>query len=429
MSARLSASASPEPAVAPEAAGAGSCLASHRALYAAFDRFPSAKGAATHIDRAARMLFDHAGGGSLCVLGDPDLPRGQREGRIDIVRDTLTAPHFVDRVAGFERFVARRVAKQAPRLRLAQFRDPWGGRPLLRADRRWACVYELNGLPSIELPERHPLLGPRTIDKLRALEVDCLRRADAIVTPSHGIAERAIALGAPRDRTVVVANGADPAMPPSSWTPSSDGRCDFVYVGAVQGWQGIPVLLRAFARLGDDHDGRLVLVIAVARRQAAHLQAMADALGIAHRCVWHFERPRDEVAGLLAAACASVAPLAPTARNLDQGCCPLKILESMAVGTPVIASDLPCVREIVTHRGDGLLVRPDRPDELARAMRQVIDDPGLRASLGAAARRRIASDFTWDHAHRKMTEVYRALGRSADDDVRLAGTPVSAVAR
>ena len=57
-----------------------------RALYAAFDRFPSRKGSAVHIDRFARALFEHAGGGLLYVLGGEGLPAYQREGEVEIVR-------------------------------------------------------------------------------------------------------------------------------------------------------------------------------------------------------------------------------------------------------------------------------------------------------------------------------------------------------
>src|SRR5260221_11012126 len=49
----------------------------HSALYGAFDRFPSRKGAAIHIDRFARTLFAHAGGGALFALGAADLPAHQ----------------------------------------------------------------------------------------------------------------------------------------------------------------------------------------------------------------------------------------------------------------------------------------------------------------------------------------------------------------
>lgn len=58
----------------------------HPALYAAFDRFPSPKGAAVHIGRMASTLFEIMGGGLLYVLRDETLPPYQREDRVEIVR-------------------------------------------------------------------------------------------------------------------------------------------------------------------------------------------------------------------------------------------------------------------------------------------------------------------------------------------------------
>jgi hypothetical protein len=73
----------------------------HRALYAAFDRFPSRKGSAVHIDQFARTLFEQAGGGLLYVLGADGLPPYQREGSVEIVRYSRPAEHLLERAAGF----------------------------------------------------------------------------------------------------------------------------------------------------------------------------------------------------------------------------------------------------------------------------------------------------------------------------------------
>ena len=68
----------------------------HRALYAAFDRFPSRKGAAIHIDRFARTLFDTFDGGVLAVLGGATLSAHQVDGECEIgaggARDLLEHP-------------------------------------------------------------------------------------------------------------------------------------------------------------------------------------------------------------------------------------------------------------------------------------------------------------------------------------------------
>jgi glycosyltransferase involved in cell wall biosynthesis len=61
-----------------------------------------------------------------------------------------------------------------------------------------------------------------------------------------------------------------------------------------------------------------------------------------------------------------VAPLTLNDRNVTQGCCPLKVLEYMAAGRPLVASNLPVVRELVRERLDGLLFAPDDPLDLAR---------------------------------------------------------------
>src|SRR3954451_21873462 len=128
----------------------------HRALYAAFDRFPSRKGSAVHIDRFARALFDQAGGGLLYVLGGDDLPAYQREDNVEIVRYTRPADHVLERAAGYgQRLTA--LLERLPDLQLAHFRDPWSGIPILES-KRYTTVYEVNGLPSIELPYLYPAI-------------------------------------------------------------------------------------------------------------------------------------------------------------------------------------------------------------------------------------------------------------------------------
>src|SRR4051795_10242987 len=107
----------------------------HRALYAAFDRFPSRKGSAVHIDRFARALFEHAGGGLLYVLGGEELPAYQREGDVEIVRYLREAEHVLERAAGYgERLAA--LLDRLPGLELVHFRDPWSGIPLVE-DKRY----------------------------------------------------------------------------------------------------------------------------------------------------------------------------------------------------------------------------------------------------------------------------------------------------
>jgi glycosyltransferase involved in cell wall biosynthesis len=382
----------------------------HRALYAAFDRFPAPKGAAVHIARMAPTLFGALGGGLLYVLGDGALPVYQREGDVEILRHARQVPNFLARALDFGARLDTLLDIQAESLRIAHFRDPWGGVPLLsRPGRRYRTVYEINGLPSVELPNFYPGLPQATLAKFRAAEVFCWSAADRLVVPSATLRENLIGLGAPEEKLVVIPNGADilPEQPPP---PDAPPRY-LLYFGALQPWQGVDVALRALALLADLPDLELVICAAVSPRRARPYEHLAGRLGVASRVRWLFGLSERELAPWRAHALLSLAPLTECPRNLEQGCCPLKILESMAAGVPVIASDLPVVREIITAGVDGWLVRPDRPAALARAIRVLLDYSEQRRVLGEAARRRIAEYYTWEHATERLAEVYRELLR------------------
>ena len=94
-------------------------LLRHHALYAAFDRFPSRKGAAVHIARMAERLFDVMGGGLLYVLGNQDLPVYQREGSVEILRCAAPVPNFLVRALHYGRRLTRSSMPMRTRSRCA----------------------------------------------------------------------------------------------------------------------------------------------------------------------------------------------------------------------------------------------------------------------------------------------------------------------
>src|SRR5690348_11694892 len=102
----------------------------HRALYAAFDRFPSRKGSAVHIHRLARALFERSGGGLLYVLGGEGLPAYQREGDVEIVRYMREATHVLERAQGYGTRLSA-LLDELGDLEIAHFRDPWSGLPIV----------------------------------------------------------------------------------------------------------------------------------------------------------------------------------------------------------------------------------------------------------------------------------------------------------
>ena len=268
----------------------------------------------------------------------------------------------------------------------------------------FASVYEVNALPSIELPSLFPDLGPSTLQKIRRMELDCCAEADLIVTPSHTTARLLEQLGIDAQKIEVIPNGADLDEPKPR--PDDAPHQYLLYFGAAQSWQGVDALLRAFTRLRDFEELRLVLC---ASRDSSAWRAharLAERLGIADRIVWKYELEEPELARWRQHALVSLAPLTDCERNVVQGCAPLKILESMASGVAVIASDVPPVRELIRDRENGWLVHPERPAELARAIRILLEQPERARELGANARRTIEEKFTWERSTEALRRAY-----------------------
>jgi phosphatidylinositol alpha-mannosyltransferase len=90
----------------------------------------------------------------------------------------------------------------------------------------------------------------------------------------------------------------------------------------------------------------------------------------------------------------------------------LVLLEAMAAGVPVVATDIPGYREVVRDETDGLLAPPGDADAVAKALRRVLEDPALAERLATAGRAR-AEQFSWDVVVSRLEAIYQeALDRS-----------------
>ncbi|MDD3147645.1 MAG: glycosyltransferase [Candidatus Riflebacteria bacterium] len=379
-------------------------------IYTAFDTYPAPKGAAVHIREFAGTLFDLMGDGLLLALGSPDLPAWQFEPGCEIRRLVSQETNFIKRAAEFSEFVHFHASLLKDSLKIAHFRDPWGGLPLLDAlSPKCKTLYEVNALPSIELPTRFTGIPASFLDRIRAGENECLERADAIVCPSQVIKNCLIGLGVKPEKISVIRNGAQIVDPATIARPADAPDTYMIYVGAVQSWQGIETLFRAMTLLADLPGLQLVLCVSGSKARLKFLRRFAERLQIENRLIWNLKFNQNELLPWLAHADLSLAPLTECPRNIQQGCCPLKIIESMALGTTVIASDLPVVRELMQHNETGWLVRPDRPSELARAIRILLAHHADRLRIGAAARETAVRDLSWHNAAEALQNVYRRL--------------------
>jgi glycosyltransferase involved in cell wall biosynthesis len=383
-----------------------------RIAYISFDQVPAPKGASTHIEAFARGLAAEFGSLDLVTVsasGSLSGPMGPLERWPGVFHWELPAlgRSLIDRVLCFGGFLTRWLRTRE--FQAIHFRSIFEGLPILRHRNGAALVFEVNGLPSIELKYRYPGSEDdrELMHKIEAQERACIRAADRIVTPSAVTRDFLVkSRGAARERIAVIPNGADTELfrpraglvDPVAWR--------LLYFGTLSAWQGVDLAIRAVAQV-DAVSLRVVGTGSRARMGA--LTRLAAKLGVADRVALCPSVSPEELADELAACNAVLAPLLWNDRNVVQGCCPLKILEGMAAGRPVIASDLEVVGELGRHEEHLLLTRPGSVDAIAEAIVRLRGDPALAATLSSNARRLVEERYTWEHAVRSLTDVYRKV--------------------
>jgi len=312
--------------------------------------------------------------------------------------------NVLKRASDFKHWV-KEVLNQQYNLVVGHFRDIWGGMAVLESP-HIRSVYEVNGLPSIELPYRFPFIANETLEKIARMELRCLQQAVAVITPSHTTRKCLQARGCSEDKVTVIPNGAivPPPLPRRLNLPEKY----LIYIGALQPWQGFDILLKSL-RYIQDLSVSLVVCSSYTEHQTRPYRKFSERLEVSDRVIWLYQLDKVNLNGVIQHALFSVAPLTECSRNIEQGCSPLKILESMACSTPVIASQLPVVEEIIEQNVDGLLFRAGRPAELARAIRIAVDYPDRTVQLGEQARKKIQQQFTWQQSHRVLKDVYDSI--------------------
>ena len=208
---------------------------------------------------------------------------------------------------------------------------------------------------------------------LRGLRDSVLQRSAHVYAPSAYLRDLAIGWGASPERVSVLPNPAPTAIPTESRETlrrrfDMDGTV-LAFAGRLTAQKSLDVLLRAVASCPE-----VALVIAGAGDELPLVRRLVAELGLASRTRLLGALPHHDVLELLAAADAAV--LASSWENF-----PHAVVEALAVGTPVIATAVGGVPEIVRDGENGLLVPVGDVDALAAAIRRFAADESLRARL------------------------------------------------
>jgi glycosyltransferase involved in cell wall biosynthesis len=239
---------------------------------------------------------------------------------------------------------------------------------------------------------------------LRRLELRLHRQMGALLGNSKAVYRQLIEEGSPLQRTVLIYNGAalpDPA--PEKLGRQADQPLALIIVANLIPYKGHEDLLRALAGAQSQMPSSWILRC-VGRDDGigGYLTKLAQDLGLSGRVTLIGER-RD-VGALLAVS--DIAILCSHEEGFSNA-----ILEAMAAGLPVIATDVGGNRESVADGETGLIVPAKDPAALSTAILALASDAALRRRFGAAGRQRARSLFTLEGCVAQYDALYRALDR------------------
>lgn len=256
------------------------------------------------------------------------------------------------------------------------------------------------------------------------------RLADVITCVSNVTKERlATVYGVPRERMVVIRNGAEtPPLPAPAAVSAKQaelglaGRPVAVFVGGFYPWHGLDTLVNAWRQVVDALPESVLLLVGDGQTRPATAQKVADA-GLQRNVIFTGTAPHRTVPIYLALADVAVAPY-PRLSAEFWGC-PMKLFEYMAAGKALVASRAGDIGLVVEEGKTGLLVEPGNAPETARAILTVLRNPALGERMGEEARRTIQRQYTWASYARQLHDAYVRAAEGPRAPARMAAPQVS----
>lgn len=228
------------------------------------------------------------------------------------------------------------------------------------------------------------------------------RFCDRVVCNSAAAAERLLKQGLPERKIVVIPNGLAPELFVKA-EPAAPRRAGIVRVGMIARMNARSknhrLFLRAGARLAAKY-ANLEFLLAGDGPLRPELEALARELGIADRV--SFLGDRRDIPAVLASMDISVAPSG--SESLSN-----VILESMAAGVAVVATNVGGTPEIISDGETGLLVPPDGENELAEAMGRFVAQPALRAACAQKSKALAAARFGLRSVAERYEQLYEEV--------------------
>jgi len=204
----------------------------------------------------------------------------------------------------------------------------------------------------------------------------------------------------PGDYTIIP-NGVDskhfsPDVPPIE--EFSDGKLNILFVGRLEKRKGLDYLLEAYKQIKPEFPNSRLIVVGPGKRLRKKYERRVM---------------RDRLKDVVVIGYAAYRDLPRYYQTADIVCCPatgresfgIVLLEAIAVGKPVVASNIQGYNGVVTHGAEGLLVPPKNAEKLAQALTSLMTDGALRQQMGNEGRLK-AVQYDWENVAQRVLDYY-----------------------
>ena len=264
----------------------------------------------------------------------------------------------------------------------------------------------LLGNPVPLIFEAHEIFGDKNRAKVKnlSLEKGVYEKADGITFLSRGLSNAMKKKYLFHALSSVIPSGTSLPIEQPQKNIDKKKSTLVTYTGTSRyKWKGIPTLIKALELLPGD----IIFEIVGQLDEEYQKNAILDQLiSTGNLTITGHLPPKDAILRLKQADIAVIpnSGMYPISKYYT---CPLKLLEAMAAGTTIVASDLPSIREIVSE-DEAIMVTADNPKALAEGILKAAGNPILRKTLTKKAWQRV-QDFSWDNRAKKIVELFEKV--------------------
>jgi len=237
------------------------------------------------------------------------------------------------------------------------------------------------------------------------------RYCDRIVSVTDRLKDELVRLySVPAEKIIVINNGANTDIfKPMDQEQARDrlkldkSKKYICFVGHLAAWQGVEFLIYAAPYILEKCPDVRFLVVGDGVMKNKLLE-IASEIGVTDNFTFTGRIPYEIVPVYINAADVCVAPFIKD-RNSKIGLSALKTYEYLACGKPIVASDIPGVKDLIDLSGGGISVPSEKPEELANAVVKLISDQEMRNIMGEHGRNYVYENHSWDGVARKILDI------------------------